>query len=79
MFLYLRLNLNKDGSDGDSMDVIRTKAVARGVLAVPGVGFSPSKSKSPYVRVSYSQITPELAELAMERLRDTILEARGEL
>lgn len=79
MFLYLRLNLNEDGSDGDSMDVIRTKAVARGVLAVPGVGFSPSKSKSPYVRVSYSQITPELAELAMERLRDTILEARGEL
>lgn len=79
MFLFLRLNLNKDGSDGDSMDVIRNKAVARGVLAVPGVGFSPSKSKSPYVRVSYSQITPELAELAMTRLRDTILEARGEL
>jgi tryptophan aminotransferase len=38
----------------------------------------PNGGKSSYVRVSFSLATEQDAELAFERLRDCILEARGE-
>jgi hypothetical protein len=39
MFLYLRLKLNSSGGEGegDSFELIRSRAVENGVLAVPGV------------------------------------------
>lgn len=79
MFLYLRLNLTKDGTDGDSAQLIRETAVRRGVLAVPGVGFSPTKTKSCFVRCSFSLVTEAEADEAIRRLADTIREGRGEI
>ena len=78
MFLFIKLLLKSDdGSDGDSYEVIRNKAVEKGFLALPGVAFMPSASKSPYVRVSYSLSTAEQADEAFRRLRSVLLEARG--
>lgn len=78
MFLFLRLNLTKDGKEGDSNELISTTALEKGVLAVPGVAFMPSGSASTYVRASYSMTTEEDADLAFQRLRECILEARGQ-
>lgn len=76
MFLYLRiLGL----PDDDSAQLIREIAVRRGVLAVPGVGFSPTKSKSTYARCSFSLVTEAEADEAIRRLAEAIREARGEL
>ncbi|GAA5985202.1 hypothetical protein JCM5350_004271 [Sporobolomyces pararoseus] len=77
MFLFLNLHLTKDGTPGDSSELISTTAVKKGVLAVPGIGFLPNGGKSSHVRVSFSLATEQDAELAFERLRDCILEARG--
>lgn len=49
----------------------------KGVLAVPGVGFLPNGGVSSFVRVSFSLATEQDAELAFERLRECVLEARG--
>ena len=43
----------EDG-DGDSDHVIRTHALERGVLALPGTVFYPNQRKTAYVRVSFS-------------------------
>lgn len=76
MFLYLKLNLTKDGSEGDSSALIGTTAVEKGVLAVPGVGFSPSEAKSSHVRVSFSLATEREADEGLRRLAECIKEAR---
>ncbi|KAJ8297149.1 Aminotransferase tdiD [Rhodotorula toruloides] len=78
MFLFLDLYLTTDGTPGDSSELISTTAVQKGVLAVPGVGFLPNGGRSSFVRVSFSLATEEDAELAFQRLRECILEARGE-
>lgn len=78
MFLYINMQLTKDGTEGDSFALIREKAVEKGVLAVPGTSFMPSKSKSACVRVSYSLATPEQADEGFRRLREVIDEARAE-
>lgn len=70
------MNLNKDGSDGDSFAIIREKAVKKGVLAVPGTSFMPSGSRSAYVRVSFSLATEEQAEEGFKRLRAVIDDER---
>ncbi|GAA5856269.1 hypothetical protein JCM8547_000846 [Rhodosporidiobolus lusitaniae] len=78
MFLFIDLHLTKDGSQGDSSALISTTAVEKGVLAVPGCGFLPAGGVSSYVRVSFSLATEQDAELAFARLRECVLEARGE-
>ncbi|KWU46792.1 PLP-dependent transferase [Rhodotorula sp. JG-1b] len=79
MFLFLDLQLSKDGSTpGDSSALISTTALEKGVLAVPGIGFLPNSGVSSFVRVSFSLATEEDAELGFQRLRECILEARGE-
>lgn len=75
--MFLDLKLTKDGTPGDSSELISTTAVQKGVLAVPGVGFLANGGKSSYVRVSFSLATEQDAELAFERLRECVLEARG--
>lgn len=47
---------------GDSSHLISTKALAQGVLAVPGFAFMPSEKRNPYVRCSYSLATEEQAD-----------------
>ena len=75
MFLYLKLDI----PNNDSAQLIRDTAVKRGVLAVPGVGFSPTKTKSEFVRCSFSLVTEAEADEAIRRLADTVREGRGEL
>jgi len=75
MFLYLKLNLAPEGQEGDSAELIKTKAVEKGVLAVPGVGFMPSGSKTACVRTSFSLTSDEDADEAFRRLAEVIKEA----
>lgn len=71
MFYWIKLHLPPvDGApEGDSFQVISEKAVAHGVLAVPGSSFFGTPTTSPYVRVSYSLIEEADAEEALRRLR----------
>ncbi|KAJ7701228.1 pyridoxal phosphate-dependent transferase [Mycena rosella] len=78
MFLYIKLLVHADGRAADSHALVTQKAVARGVLAVPGSAFMPGGSATPFVRVSFSLIEEAGAEEACRRLRDVILEARAE-
>jgi tryptophan aminotransferase len=70
----------KEGSDaeGDSDSVIRNTAFNHGVLALPGTVFLPNGRKTAYVRASFSLATEDEVELAVQRLRKAILDARGE-
>ncbi|KDE09685.1 hypothetical protein MVLG_00089 [Microbotryum lychnidis-dioicae p1A1 Lamole] len=77
MFLYLNLHLTSNESSGDSDELISKKALEKGVLAVPGVGFSPSGSISSSVRVSFSLATEEDADKGFARLAEAVREARA--
>ena len=72
----LLLNPNNLAEDGDSEAVIKTKAFEKGVLALPGTVFLPNGTKTAYVRASFSLTEEGDVERAIQRLRDTILDAR---
>ena len=76
-----KLLLKEPGAEGadeeDSEAVIRTKAVEKGVLALPGTVFLPDGGKTPYVRAAFSLLEEPDVEEAMKRLREVVLEARG--
>ncbi|KIP06241.1 hypothetical protein PHLGIDRAFT_24665 [Phlebiopsis gigantea 11061_1 CR5-6] len=76
MFYWFKL-LTGDGEDGDSNEVIRTTAFERGVLALPGAVFYPSRAKSAYVRASFSQLGEEDVDEALRRLRGALLDTRA--
>ncbi|KAJ6583625.1 pyridoxal phosphate-dependent transferase [Mycena vulgaris] len=77
MFLYIKLLVHPDGRDADSAALMMGKAVAKGVLAVPGTAFMPLGATTAYVRVSFSLIEEAETEEACRRLREVILEARA--
>ncbi|KAJ7029430.1 pyridoxal phosphate-dependent transferase [Mycena alexandri] len=78
MFLYIKLLVHASNPDADSWELISTKAVAKGVLAVPGTAFMPLRGPTPFVRISFSIIEEDEADEACQRLREVILEARAE-
>ncbi|KAI1333955.1 pyridoxal phosphate-dependent transferase [Xylariaceae sp. FL0016] len=65
MFLWIRLLLSEE-AHGDSFDVLTSFAAKVGVIAVPGVAFMPSRSKSCHLRLSYSLVTEDMADEAYE-------------
>ena len=65
------------GNDGDSTSVIRTKAFAGGVLALPGTVFFPNGERTAYVRASFSLLEEEQVNEALRRLRVVLLTERG--
>ncbi|KAJ3503955.1 hypothetical protein NLJ89_g8202 [Agrocybe chaxingu] len=65
------------GDAGDSETVIRTRAFANDVLAMPGAPFIPNGGRTPYVRASFSLIGEDEVDVAMQRLRETILQERA--
>ncbi|KAG2185002.1 hypothetical protein INT43_000915 [Umbelopsis isabellina] len=71
MFVWLKLN-----GIADSNELITTAAVEKKVLAVPGVAFVPSGEPSPYVRVSFSAVSPEEMDEALKRLAEAIKESQ---
>ena len=81
--IRFRILLNEPGSEskageaeGDSDYIIRTAAVERGVLALPGAVFYPNPRKTPYARASFSLLPESQVDEALRRLREVILEAR---
>ena len=80
--IRFKLLLTAPGAEGgseeeDSEDVIRTKALEKGVLALPGKVFLPDGGKTAYVRAAFSLLEEPEVEEAMKRLRAVVLEARG--
>ena len=63
-------------SSGDSEAIIRTNALERGVLALPGTVFLPNGRKTAYVRASFSLVSEAEVDEALRRLREVILDAR---
>jgi tryptophan aminotransferase len=70
------LNSNDLTEDGDSEAVIKTKAFEKGVLALPGTVFLPNGAKTAYVRACFSLLEEKDVDKAIQRLKDTILDAR---
>ncbi|KDQ13584.1 hypothetical protein BOTBODRAFT_33591 [Botryobasidium botryosum FD-172 SS1] len=80
MFIWMKLLLppapsSIDG-DGDSNHLIQTKALERGVLALPGSAFFPNGRMTAYVRVAFSVLTEEQADVGMRRLAEVVREER---
>lgn len=80
LFFWIKLNIPSpsDDEEANAYDVIRTKAFAKGVLALPGSDFFADERKSSYVRASFSMLNEEDTEEAMRRLAEVVREARGE-
>ncbi|EPT01700.1 hypothetical protein FOMPIDRAFT_1036169 [Fomitopsis schrenkii] len=83
MFFWFKILLNEPGSggvageaEGDSDYVIRTTALERGVLALPGAVFYPNPRKTAYVRASFSLLPEFQVDEALRRLREVVIEAR---
>jgi tryptophan aminotransferase len=67
------------GEDGDSANIIRTKAFEGGVLALPGTVFFPNGGRTTYVRASFSLLEEDQVNEALRRLRVVLLNERGPL
>lgn len=82
MFFWFKLLLSPNHTpgvdEGDSEDLIRTKAYENGVLALPGTVFLPNGRKTSFVRASFSLCTEEQVNEALKRLRDVLLKERGQ-
>lgn len=86
MFYWFKLLLTSSGDgagatggqEDDSEAVIRTRAVEKGVLALPGTAFLPNGRKTAYVRAAFSLADEDDVQKAVSRLREAVLEARGE-
>ncbi|THG97515.1 hypothetical protein EW026_g4486 [Hermanssonia centrifuga] len=76
MFMWFKLMVDAGDGTGDSNSVIRTTALERGVLALPGTVFYPNGRKSAYVRASFSQLDEEQVNEALKRLRVALLDIR---
>lgn len=48
------------------------KALKKRVLAIPGDAFMPMGNKTPYIRVSYSNVNKEDMDEALRRLAEVI-------
>ncbi|CAO3597940.1 unnamed protein product [Absidia cylindrospora] len=70
MFVWLKML----GGIKDSKQVILEKATAKNVLAVPGACFLPNNEITPYVRLSFSNVTNEQMSTALQRLASVIQE-----
>jgi len=78
MFFWFKLvmNPNEPSAEGDSENIIRTKALENGVLALPGTVFLPNGRKTAYVRASFSLLGEDDVNEALRRLKEVILQAR---
>ncbi|CAE6439382.1 unnamed protein product [Rhizoctonia solani] len=70
LFFWFKLNVPSE----DSFQLISTKALAGGVIAVPGQIFFPSGRKTAYVRTAFSVMDIELVDEALKRLAKVVRE-----
>ncbi|KAH0832989.1 pyridoxal phosphate-dependent transferase [Lanmaoa asiatica] len=77
MFFWIKLlpNPNGDG-EGDSEELILTKAFQNGVLALPGTSSLPNGQKSAHVRLTFSLLPEEMMHEALRRLRTVLVRER---
>lgn len=75
--LLLNAPGNESAEEQDSESLIRTKALEKGVLALPGTVFLPNGEKTAYVRAAFSLLDEADVEEAIKRLREAVLEARA--
>ncbi|KDN40466.1 hypothetical protein RSAG8_08086, partial [Rhizoctonia solani AG-8 WAC10335] len=73
LFFWFKLNI----PDEDSFQLISTKALEGGVLAVPGQIFFPSGRKTAYVRTAFSVMDIDLADEGLRRLAKVAKDAIG--
>ncbi|KAG8762748.1 hypothetical protein FRC11_007878 [Ceratobasidium sp. 423] len=71
LFFWFKLNVPSE----DSFQLISTKALEGGVLAVPGKIFFPSGRRTAYVRTAFSVMDIELVDEALKRLAKVVKEA----
>lgn len=71
-----KLLIGSESEEGDSEAIIRTNAVERGVLALPGTVFLPNGRKTAYVRAAFSLLPADEVDEAISRLREVILDAK---
>ncbi|KIJ59657.1 hypothetical protein HYDPIDRAFT_100292 [Hydnomerulius pinastri MD-312] len=77
MFFWFKLLMSPDPTEeGDSKELIETKAYEGGVLALPGTVFLPNGRKTAYVRAAFSLSTEEQVNEALRRLRVVMLKER---
>ncbi|KAG9122084.1 hypothetical protein FRC07_001684 [Ceratobasidium sp. 392] len=76
LFFWFKLNLPP--SKSDSFHLVRTRALAKGVLAVPGAAFYPSGRKTAYVRAAFSVISENQVDEALRRLAQVVKEVLEE-
>ncbi|KAF7723145.1 hypothetical protein EC973_002327 [Apophysomyces ossiformis] len=74
MFVWLRLL----GGITDTYDLVMNRAVKKDVVAVPGVAFMPLGNKTPYLRVSYSNVSKRDMDEGLRRLAEVIDEVAAE-
>ncbi|KZP17701.1 PLP-dependent transferase [Athelia psychrophila] len=82
MFVWFKLLLSPPGgsatgAEEDSAAIIRTHALEKGVLALPGTAFLPNGRKTAYVRASFSLLGDADIDEALRRLGSVVAEARG--
>lgn len=74
----LKLRPSKNAPQGDSATLISERAVARGVLALPGSSFFYDRRTTAYVRASFSLLDAEEMDEALRRLASVIREYNDE-
>ncbi|KAI8370350.1 pyridoxal phosphate-dependent transferase [Radiomyces spectabilis] len=70
MFVWLKLL----GGVTDSFELIMNQALKKKVIAVPGMVFLPAGEKTPYIRLSFSNVSPENMNEALRRLAEVVQE-----
>jgi tryptophan aminotransferase len=74
MFFWIKLYLptSSQAPEGDSEKVILEKALAAGVLALPGKAFFTVSRKTPYVRCAFSLLDEADVNEALRRLAEVV-------
>lgn len=67
-----------EAAEGDAESLIRTKALDRGVLALPGTVFYANGRKTAFVRAAFSVLNDADTDEAVRRLGDVLREVHAE-
>ncbi|ORX53549.1 PLP-dependent transferase [Hesseltinella vesiculosa] len=71
MFVWIKLK----GIE-DSYEMIMTNALKKKVVAIPGNAFMPMGEATPYIRVSFSNVTKDQMDIALARLAQALDEVQ---
>ncbi|KIJ51493.1 hypothetical protein M422DRAFT_776733 [Sphaerobolus stellatus SS14] len=79
MFFWFKLLIpsSEGAPEGDSEELIRTRALENGVLALPGAIFLPNNRKSAYVPASFSILEEKDVDEALRRLAEVVKQAQS--